>query len=30
VTLVERAPEGGAHFLIYLPGLPGDTAEGGA
>jgi two-component system, NtrC family, sensor histidine kinase PilS len=29
VTLVETAPEGGAQFVIYLPGLPGEATRGG-
>jgi two-component system, NtrC family, sensor histidine kinase PilS len=26
VTLVERAPEGGAQFVIYVPGIPGEAS----
>jgi two-component system sensor histidine kinase PilS (NtrC family) len=28
VTLVNRAPEGGAEFVIFLPGIPGEKSGG--
>jgi two-component system sensor histidine kinase PilS (NtrC family) len=27
VTFVDRAPEGGARFVIFLPGIPGEQSE---
>jgi signal transduction histidine kinase len=26
VTYLDRAPEGGAQFVMFLPGIPGETA----
>ena len=29
VTFVDRAPEGGAQFVVFLPGIPGNQSGGG-